>query len=792
MARQRKNRARGAAAARSLSNLTSRASRHSLAPALRRRLRCEPLEYRRLLALITVTIADDSFDEDDGFTSLREAIFAANIVPGDDEIRFDPGLFAGGPRTILLTRGELAITESLTIVGPGTELLTIDASGNDPTPLVDRGDGSRVFTVDDGIVSLTSTLIIHGMSLTGGDVNAAGGAIKTVETLHVRNVRITDNAAQGGGAVSGVLTGGAAIDFVAVELDRSRVNGQGGAALIALSGSASATFTDCWIHNNSSSGDGGGLHLTASGAGNLTILGSRIESNTANEVVARGGGVFAIHSGSGSISLHDNRFLDNTTEGTAADGGGAAIYHLGRGIVEMRGNVFQKNHTNGTSPNGGGAAVGRSGSGNIDVRENAFLENSAGRGRGGGAYLTQTGTGSTFIHRNHFEGNNAASGGGAFVSQDGVGDLDVVANHVSGNTSIATSVHGGGFAVRKTGAGNVTVHDNAFEHNRMAGTSASGIGVYIFAGKDVAATASFNRVLNNIKANERNAFAGLALETAQGGSGQIVNNLVVGNFGGISASGSGVIDVIDNTILSNVSTGLSLTAGRYGVITSRRNMIAENRSPGAGGGLAAYANNGGLITVTDCVIEGNISEYGLGGGVSVYCFSGGSVVLANSTISGNQSAFRLCEGSAGGAYLRNDGGSITLDQCTISGNKAATFGGGIAIRSAIQGNLFVRRSTIASNTADADADGNGTGGGIYVAKGTIELENTILAGNSDGAGLAPDLGFDPQYVDANYFVASWSLLGNNLGSSFAESPLGAPERAGCQWQLGWRAGAWGD
>ena len=73
----------------------------------RRRLRLEPLEDRRLLAVVTVTTLADTVDFNDGVTSLREAIFATNTVPGADTIDFAPALTAGGPATILLTQGEL-------------------------------------------------------------------------------------------------------------------------------------------------------------------------------------------------------------------------------------------------------------------------------------------------------------------------------------------------------------------------------------------------------------------------------------------------------------------------------------------------------------------------------------------------------------------------------------------------------------------------------------------------------------------------------------------------------------
>jgi hypothetical protein len=94
----------------------------------RRKLRYEPLEHRKLLAVVTVDTLEDTIDFNDGRTSLREAIFATNLVSGPDTIEFAPALTAEGRRTILLTLGELKITDDLKITGPGADLLTIDAS----------------------------------------------------------------------------------------------------------------------------------------------------------------------------------------------------------------------------------------------------------------------------------------------------------------------------------------------------------------------------------------------------------------------------------------------------------------------------------------------------------------------------------------------------------------------------------------------------------------------------------------------------------------------------------------
>ena len=85
---------------------------------------------------ITVTNTNDS-----GVGSLRQAILEANARPGADEITF-----AQLEGTITLTSGQLAITDDLTIAGPGAKELAI--SGN---------DSSRVFDVEGSTTSVTIT-----------------------------------------------------------------------------------------------------------------------------------------------------------------------------------------------------------------------------------------------------------------------------------------------------------------------------------------------------------------------------------------------------------------------------------------------------------------------------------------------------------------------------------------------------------------------------------------------------------------------------------------------------------
>src|SRR5439155_4822030 len=88
------------------------------------RPRLESLEERTVLSTLTVSNTLDS-----GKGSLRDAIKKAN---SGDTIVFDSSL---NGQTITLSSGELAITQSLDIEGPGAGLLAI--SGNQASRVLD-------------------------------------------------------------------------------------------------------------------------------------------------------------------------------------------------------------------------------------------------------------------------------------------------------------------------------------------------------------------------------------------------------------------------------------------------------------------------------------------------------------------------------------------------------------------------------------------------------------------------------------------------------------------------------
>jgi len=98
-------------------------------------------------ATFTVTNLDDS-----GPGSLRQAVLDANLTAGSDAIVFQNGL--GG--AIALTSGQIEITDSLTIHGPGANVLTLHGDGHT----------SRFFYITESAI-----VTIDGLTLDYGGVS---------------------------------------------------------------------------------------------------------------------------------------------------------------------------------------------------------------------------------------------------------------------------------------------------------------------------------------------------------------------------------------------------------------------------------------------------------------------------------------------------------------------------------------------------------------------------------------------------------------------------------------------
>ena len=233
--------------------------------------------YERQYEELPNLVVDSLLDENDGdfsagHFSLREAIGLANGSFNPDTISFAASLTANGPATIDLVLGELLISNDLGINGPGSSLLTIRAIDADATA---NGNGARIFNIDDGDIANTAAVTIAGLTLSGGDSEGSGGAIRSIENLTILQSTVSGNTAAGhGGAIFTIVGNLNVVDSIVsgnTARDYATYGGGGGiAALGYLRVIRSAIF------GNSAHANGGGVFARN---WDLTIINSTISGN---------------------------------------------------------------------------------------------------------------------------------------------------------------------------------------------------------------------------------------------------------------------------------------------------------------------------------------------------------------------------------------------------------------------------------------------------------------------------------------------------------------------------------
>src|SRR5262245_36751127 len=254
--------------------------------------RLEVLEDRTVPSTLTVTNNLDTGVAGDG--SLRGEIAAAQ---SGDTINFASSLLG---QIITLTGGELAITKSLDIEGPGANQLTV--SGN---------HASRVFDISAG-----ATVTIAGMTMTDGLANGSspvlastGGGILNFGSLTLANDVLSNNQAVGDAGTSPTGRVGAALGGVVANLGSGSLtisssaftgnqalgadhsvgasagNAQGGAI---LNGATASVSDSRFTHNVARAGSvcTGTLDATGAGGGifnnrSLTVTNSTFSHNQA-------------------------------------------------------------------------------------------------------------------------------------------------------------------------------------------------------------------------------------------------------------------------------------------------------------------------------------------------------------------------------------------------------------------------------------------------------------------------------------------------------------------------------
>jgi predicted outer membrane repeat protein len=266
-------------------------------------------------AVFTVNDSSDTVDvmpgdgicaDNFGSCTLRAAVTEANLTTASDTITFAPDLAS----VINLTRGQLSITNPITIAGPGARNLTIQRT------MSPNASSFRLFDI-------TAPLEMSGVTLKNGK-GTTGGAIRTTAVIILSEMAITGNQAKAGAAI--YFSDTSIVSFSVVErclINGNVASGQGGAIY-------TSTDTLVTIHSSTMTGNSAQQAGAIANNGWTILVNNTIVRNSArylSQVVNTPGSklellnnIVGLDSGrsnssiSGSIYSHGGNIITNPAE----------------------------------------------------------------------------------------------------------------------------------------------------------------------------------------------------------------------------------------------------------------------------------------------------------------------------------------------------------------------------------------------------------------------------------------------------------------------------------------------
>jgi CSLREA domain-containing protein len=249
--------------------------------------------------------------------------------------------------------------------------------------------------------------------------------------------------------------------------------------------------------------------------------------------------------------------------------------------------------------------------------------------------------------------------------------------------------------------------------------------------------------------------AGANEDAAATGDLDITNNLAISGTAMTIVDGNALDSVFEvrGTNVTVTMSGITIRNGTRGINNWGQLLYLQNTSVSnnlVGGGICNFS---GILVLNNSTVSGNVAS-GFGGGI---CNVTGVITITNSSVISN-----IVSADFAGGISNSSGSVLTLVNSTLSGNSASMNGGGILN----WGILNLNNVTITNNTTGGD------GGGIANPGGTVNLKNTILAGNTDVGGQAPDCSGAVISQGYNLIQSSpgCTISGATTGNLFGISP----------------------
>ncbi len=585
-------------------------------------------------ATITVNSLADGSPAANGQCTLREAMINANVnsQAGSTDCAAGSGadtitLSVNG--TINLTIALPAISENLTITGPGANLLTVRRN---------TGGDYRIFQINSGVsVDLT------GLTISNGSVPASeGGGIYNSGVLTITNCAITGNLANGGGGIINVGSlgvFGSTITGNTANFDGPGLYNSGYAELFnsTISGNTSNVFTGGIVNINF-----GGTTKT------LVLVNCTV---TANKGVTEGGIATVDQGGTAETYLRNTIVANNSVPNLSKIGTNASVFSQGNNLASdnVAGLLTQPSDKINIDPqllplgNYGGA-----------TQTHALLATSP-------AVDAGTNVGAPTNDQRGFARGVDGNGFGAAVYDIGAYEVrPKFVNATTGNDAnsgatlaLAVKTIAHGIAIAATGDDLVIASGTYPESNLVVGSSIN------FQGAGAASTivngGGVNRVFH-VNSGAQVGITNLTITNGKAASGQdgggilnngglTVNNCVItGNMSGGSSGGiaslfpSSGLTINNSTISNNSAMAVAGIGNALGSLTINNSTITGHTGDG-------IKSQDGDVKLNNCTISnsGNIQNFSASGVATM--------VMTNCTVVSSSPVNFLNSTGSGANYL---------------------------------------------------------------------------------------------------------------------------------------------